>query len=58
MQNNQNKYNKKRNTLIDLNIVNLNVESALIHRYRSNDGLSCNRGKFIAIAMEHNTIRN
>jgi len=58
MQNNQNKYNKKRNTLIDLNIVSLNVESAQIHKYRCNDGFSCSRGKFIAIAMEHNTIRN
>ena len=42
----------KKNTLIDLNIINLNVELAEMHR----DGLSCKRGKFIAIAIEHITI--
>jgi len=36
MHNNQNKHNKKRNTLIDLKIVILKVESAEIHKYRSN----------------------
>ena len=41
---------------MDLNIINLHVELDEIHRYNTKDDFSCGRRKFIAIAIEHNTI--